>query len=794
MSYEPNRLAAAAIAAVFVASTPLLHGGGSGLNTAVIINQNSTNSCAIGNYFCERRQVPPENVLYIAWPGSNISWTSNDFQTVLLTPLLNMLAARHLTNQIDYVVLSMDIPYQTVNATTNGSTVNSTTSALFYGVKDATGNGIYSLANSYAGGEQIFRQAPPATAPGYAFLTTMLTGDSVAEVEHMIDQGVASDGTFPTQPVVLAKSSDPVRNIRFTGFDDAIFNARLCGGYSIQRTNLDSPVGLTNLLGFETGLAYFSTSPGTFVPGAIADSLTSFGGLILGQGGQTTLMAFIAAGAAGSYGTVTEPSADPNKFPVPMVYFYQARGFSLAECYYQSIYDPFEGLTVAEPLAAPFQRTGSGAWTGIASNAVLTGTAPLSLQFTAADRDHPLQQLDLFVDGKYAQTLTNLPPLPGNVLTLTLNAQSLNYTVPANSTIASIANGLGALVQASSNTVSSNLLIKVSGDRLELHSAATNVPAPPSNLHAPGVPSSGSPPAPLVTNAAGTAASLDTFLYARRNQFMNSPAAGTKSCLISGFLSVGSWVQLNVVKTNGVLVSVTVTNQSSTAALLDLATQLTNALGSSAALQGPDGLLAEDLAQGYSGAAFTLRARSPGLAAGRIAVMLINSAGLAVNPAVQVSLNDNLSDLQPRNHVYVRAGATNLVLTFPLNTTTLADGYHELTAVAYEGSHVRTQTRATLPVFVQNTSLSAAMTLLDLSDPSPVQGTYHIQVTANTNNVTAISLFTTGGLLATVPNQSTATFTINGPSLGVGLHPFYALVQTSAGLQYRTQPQSVHLQ
>jgi hypothetical protein len=32
---------------------------------------------------------------------------------------------------VDYVVFSMDIPFQTIN----GSTVNSTTSALFYGLK-----------------------------------------------------------------------------------------------------------------------------------------------------------------------------------------------------------------------------------------------------------------------------------------------------------------------------------------------------------------------------------------------------------------------------------------------------------------------------------------------------------------------------------------------------------------------------------------------------------------------------------------------------------------------------------
>src|SRR5438105_7304016 len=88
-------------------------GGGSGLNTVVIVNQNSSNSCELGNYYCERRQVPPENLLRIFWSGTNTSWSSSDFQLNLLQPLLTMLEVRPLTNQIDYLVLSMDIPFQT---------------------------------------------------------------------------------------------------------------------------------------------------------------------------------------------------------------------------------------------------------------------------------------------------------------------------------------------------------------------------------------------------------------------------------------------------------------------------------------------------------------------------------------------------------------------------------------------------------------------------------------------------------------------------------------------------------
>ena len=65
-----------------------------------------------------------------------------------------MLAARQLTNQIDYVVLSMDIPFQT----SFGSTVNSTTSALFYGSRLGNGSDPFGITNSYAASEAVFSQ------------------------------------------------------------------------------------------------------------------------------------------------------------------------------------------------------------------------------------------------------------------------------------------------------------------------------------------------------------------------------------------------------------------------------------------------------------------------------------------------------------------------------------------------------------------------------------------------------------------------------------------------------------
>jgi len=130
---------------------------------------------------------------------------------------------------------------------------------------------------------------------------------------------------------------------------------------------------------------------------------------------------------------------------------------------------------------------------------------------------------------------------------------------------------------------------------------------------------------------------------------------------------------------------------------------------------------------------------------------------------------------------------------FPLDTTRVPDGFHILTALAYEGSSVHTQTRASLPILIHNSSLSATLTFLDLTTPALVQKIYHVRVAVNTSPISAIRLYSTGGLMAKIINQSASTFTVNGSFLGPGLHPFYALVDAPSGPSYRTDTTWVRL-
>ena len=757
-----------------------IRAGGSGLNTIVVVNQNSPDSLQLGNAYCEQRGVPPQNVLRLTnWTGGPALWTRAQFEASLLQPLLGLLSTRKLTNQIEQVLLSMDIPYRV----SEGNAVNSTTSVLFYGFKTNTVSPEpdyptcslppYS-ASSYAFSEQPFAQAHPSTAPPHAFLAVMLTASNLVQAQTILARGVASDGTFPTQTVYLARTSDAARSVRYVAFDEALFSTRVHGDYSMTKVDTSS-TAFTNLLGLQTGLASLSLLPNAFVPGALGDSLTSYAGLLFEYAGQTSLLAFLNAGATGSYGTVVEPCNYTEKFPDPLDYFYQARGFSLAEAYYQSLQNPYQGLIVGEPLSAPFARRGSAQWIAPAADSVLTGQAALSMDFLAASTNLPLNQVDLFLDGNYLQTLTNLPPAPGNDLAVTLNGFTVHDTVSPAATPASVAISVAAALTAATNTT--RVVAYPVGDRIELQSLD---PAPP-----------GSQMSVSTTTAAGTASARTTFLTPARTDLLDGTATGYHYQRIDNATNVGDWIQLQFTKTNGTVVTVSVTNTTFGADYSAFIQSLVSAINAAPALQSADGVTAADFGASSKIPAteFNIYARQGGWPAARLQMLATASPGVLLLPSGTHHLESNLGVLRARNHLYVSAGSAHLFLNATLNTLPLADGFHELTAVAYEGTSVRTQTRIARNVQIQNTPLSATLATLVGGTNTALEATLRFSVTANTSNIARIELFTTGGSVGIATSQPAAAFSLAATTLGMGLHPFYALVTDNSGKTYRTATQ-----
>ena len=104
-----------------------------------------------------------------------------------------------------------------------------------------------------------------------------------------------------------------------------------------------------------------TASSSNFVPGAIGDSLTSFGGDLFDPANdQTNLLAFITAGAAGSYGTVSEPGTDAQKFPDGVIRYGEAES-AFDKPYAEALGMPVDRIEWVDFLKAKPKRAASRA-------------------------------------------------------------------------------------------------------------------------------------------------------------------------------------------------------------------------------------------------------------------------------------------------------------------------------------------------------------------------------------------------------------------------------------------------
>src|SRR5262249_12369130 len=482
----------------------------------------------------------------------------------------------------------------------------------------------------YCHSELPFALAQPNTASTNSFLAMMLTDTNLAAAERILASGVASDSSFPIQQVYLEKTSDWARNVRFFEFDNTLFESRISSQNIPVLINSDS-TSFTNLLGLSTGLALLTLPADGFVPGAMGDSLTSYGGYLFDNAWQTTLLAFLEAGASGSYGTVVEPCNYLQKFPDPIAYFYQQRGFCLAEAYYQSVQNPYQGVLVGEPLSAPCAIRGTGDWSSLTNGSSLNGLTPLSLSFSAGAVNTPLEQVDLFVDGAFFETLTNVANT-GNQLEVVLNGSIVDYQVPPGATLASTAAGLADALNM--QTSATRVQAVPAGDRLQLQSLDLTNLGSSSSLSA--------------SASVGTGDALTTQLIASRPTFADTTATGYVGIvIITNTLTAGDWIQLVFTKTNSSQVTLAVTNPAAGSNLPTLVQNLVNKVNSSPDLQSADGCYAGDLYTDSGFAQFILYARSAGWAAAQAQVAVIGSSDLSVFPDTISPLEDNLSDLRP---------------------------------------------------------------------------------------------------------------------------------------------------
>jgi uncharacterized protein (TIGR03790 family) len=191
---------------------------------------------------------------------------------------------------------------------------------------------------------------------------SMLLAARDAEMaKSLIRRGVAADHSLglrgaPPAHAYFINTPDRTRSVRAALFPPPGLNTR--AGVEVHVEALSALAHADRVLMYLTGLPNVERLDTlTWLPGALADHLTSFGGQLDEKGGQMSALAWIASGATASHGTVSEPCSHLQKFPHPQVLLLNyAQGSSALEAYWRSVAWPQQGVFIGEPLAAPFAR------------------------------------------------------------------------------------------------------------------------------------------------------------------------------------------------------------------------------------------------------------------------------------------------------------------------------------------------------------------------------------------------------------------------------------------------------
>jgi uncharacterized protein (TIGR03790 family) len=313
---------------------------------AVIVNENDPQSVQVGAYYQTARHIPAANMIYIHMTAGVPTITSAEFNAIkaqvdAATPA-----------NVQAYALTWAAPYQVqcMSITTAFALGFSTTYCM-------TGSGCNTTAPS-----QYYNSTSTRPYDDFHMRPAMsLAGTSFANVKALIDRGVNADGKAPTGTAYLVTSKDSARSVR--GYDFSYLASFWKSSSGLTAKYLDQSItgpgyitGATDVMAYLASLASVpNIATNTYLPGAIADHLTSYGGMLTNSG-QMSALRWLEAGATGSYGTVSEPCNFTEKFPQASVLIpHYFGGESLIEAYWKSVAWPGQGIFVGEPLANPYR-------------------------------------------------------------------------------------------------------------------------------------------------------------------------------------------------------------------------------------------------------------------------------------------------------------------------------------------------------------------------------------------------------------------------------------------------------
>jgi uncharacterized protein (TIGR03790 family) len=310
-------------------------------NVAVVYNINDPDSAEVARYYLRARQIPEKNLIGVKLPvkGGGV------VNPAEFNPLKASIDAQ-LTEEMQVMVLMWKTPFAV--------RCNSITSALTLGFDEkqcdnACGTG---KPSPYFNSASLHPYRDLKIRP-----SMLLPTDDVPAAKALIDRGVLAGFSVSDATGYFLRTSDTSRSKPREPFFPPDFSTVQSRKLKLRSPKQEFIKDKKDVMFYLTGQAevkHLDTI--NFLPGAIADHLTSAGG-ILDKPIQMQSTKWLEAGATGSYGAVTEPCNYWQKFPNAQVLLsHYLAGETLIESYWKSVAWPAQGLFIGEPLAAPYFR------------------------------------------------------------------------------------------------------------------------------------------------------------------------------------------------------------------------------------------------------------------------------------------------------------------------------------------------------------------------------------------------------------------------------------------------------
>jgi uncharacterized protein (TIGR03790 family) len=342
-------------------------------DTLLVINDNSTISTEVGNYFLAARPTfPTSNVVHISTVTSE-SVSSSEYANHIKSTIETFISTNGLSNTINYVILTKGIPIY------DSGTSNSVDSELAWclgkQICSGTSNPFYNSNTIFS--HQAYNMYIVTRLDGYVPTndgcivdnsTCFSNGNDISQITKLIDNSSISN----ILPLATLKSQG-LFVLDGGGSYDSLANHMLESANQLLmakgwKTNLDeTSTYLThqqNVLGYWSWGSNADSSPtmpayaipgNTYENGAIGETAVSTSARSFGYPpsyGQSLIADWIAEGISGMKGYVSEPSFYAIAHP-DILFDHYTSGYNMAESYYAASSDiNWKDLVVGDPKMA----------------------------------------------------------------------------------------------------------------------------------------------------------------------------------------------------------------------------------------------------------------------------------------------------------------------------------------------------------------------------------------------------------------------------------------------------------